>query len=80
MLVSSKSQLKLLLEREAVDTSTSGTNIPAALRSVPDHAAAEEKKDSGLSHFVARSTGSTTKVLEPAVEVLPIQLADLRSR
>ncbi|CAI5720935.1 unnamed protein product [Peronospora destructor] len=34
VLMSSKSQLKLLLEHEAVDTSTSGTNVPAALRSV----------------------------------------------
>ncbi|KAG6974588.1 hypothetical protein JG688_00003006 [Phytophthora aleatoria] len=55
VLVSSKSQLKLLLEREAVDTSTSGTNIPAALRPVPDASSGEEKKDSGLSRFVARS-------------------------
>ncbi|ETK93730.1 hypothetical protein L915_03109 [Phytophthora nicotianae] len=58
VLVSSKSQLKLLLEREAVDTSTSGTNIPAALRSVPDASSGEEKKDSGLSRFVARPAGS----------------------
>ncbi|KAG3035160.1 hypothetical protein PC121_g1886 [Phytophthora cactorum] len=55
VLVSSKSQLKLLLEREAVDTSTSGTNIPAALRPVPEASSGEEKKDSGLSRFVARS-------------------------
>ncbi|KAE9248219.1 hypothetical protein PF004_g3954 [Phytophthora fragariae] len=63
VLVSSKSQLKLLLEREAVDTSTSGTNIPAALRSVSDHTTPEEKKDSGLSHFVARSTGADDESL-----------------
>ncbi|GMF15043.1 unnamed protein product [Phytophthora lilii] len=57
VLVSSKSQLRLLLEREAVDTSTSGTNIPAALRSVPDPSSSEEKKDSGLTRFVSRSAG-----------------------
>lgn len=56
VLVSSKSQLKLLLEREAVDTSTSGTNIPAALRSLPDTLPGEEKKDPGISHSVAHST------------------------
>ncbi|KAL3657873.1 hypothetical protein V7S43_017251 [Phytophthora oleae] len=63
VLVSSKSQLKLLLEREAVDTSTSGTNIPAALRSVPDALSGEEKKDSGLSRFVAHSTGADDESL-----------------
>ncbi|KAG7391635.1 Vacuolar protein sorting-associated protein 13A [Phytophthora pseudosyringae] len=63
VLVSSKAQLKLLLEREAVDTSTSGTNIPAALRSVPDASSGEEKKDSGLSRFVARSTGADDESL-----------------
>ncbi|GMF32832.1 unnamed protein product [Phytophthora fragariaefolia] len=63
VLVSSKSQLKLLLEREAVDTSTSGTNIPAALRSVSENAASEEKKDSGLSHFIAHSAGADEESL-----------------
>lgn len=64
VLVSSRSQLKLLLEREAVDTSTSGTNIPAALRSVPDSSSGEEEKNSGLSRFVARSAGSDDDSLE----------------
>jgi hypothetical protein len=63
VLVSSKSQLKLLLEREAVDTSTSGTNIPAALRSVPDPTSSEEKKDSSLSRFVAHSAGADDESL-----------------
>ncbi|KAL4137935.1 hypothetical protein PRIC2_001445 [Phytophthora ramorum] len=63
VLVSSKSQLKLLLEREAVDTSTSGTNIPAALRSVPDVLSADEKKDSGLSYFIAHSADTSEESL-----------------
>ncbi|KAL8021053.1 putative vacuolar protein sorting-associated protein [Plasmopara halstedii] len=52
MLVSSKSQLKLLLEREAVDTSTSGTNLPAALQSIPDSLSPKEKRDLGLPQYV----------------------------
>ncbi|TDH70947.1 hypothetical protein CCR75_005282 [Bremia lactucae] len=53
LLVRSKSQLKLLLERELVDTSTSGTNIPAALRSIPGDTLEEEKKESSLSQYIA---------------------------
>ncbi|OWZ20915.1 Vacuolar protein sorting-associated protein [Phytophthora megakarya] len=62
VLVSSKSQLKLLLEREAVDTSTSCTNIPAALRLVPDPSL-EGKKESDLSQLVAHSTGADNQNL-----------------
>ncbi|CAH0482325.1 unnamed protein product [Peronospora belbahrii] len=58
VLMSSKSQLKLLLEHEAVDTSTSGTNIPAALRPMSDYSLVERKK-SNLTDFVARSAGAS---------------------
>ncbi|UIZ21258.1 hypothetical protein KXD40_000790 [Peronospora effusa] len=57
VLMSSKSQLKLLLEHESVDTSTSGTNIPAALRSVPD-CSLDERKKSTLTNFVTHSAGT----------------------
>uniref|UniRef100_A0AAV1T4Y3 Vacuolar protein sorting-associated protein n=1 Tax=Peronospora matthiolae TaxID=2874970 RepID=A0AAV1T4Y3_9STRA len=53
LLLSSKSQLKMLLEHEAVDTSTSGSNIPAALRPALDCSTQEEKNNFTLSHLVA---------------------------
>ncbi|RLN73180.1 hypothetical protein BBJ28_00004428 [Nothophytophthora sp. Chile5] len=55
VLVSSKSQLKLLLEREAVDTSAGSGNLPTALHGMSGLSSSEEKKPSPLSRLDARA-------------------------